>query len=282
MASSSSMPGDDVEMRDVDPGSGIEYDSDQGTDEDEVMGDSSAAPAVDPVPIPDPEPQEPTASTSDAPVAESSTSDPPPPPPPAEDSPSPIPPPVTNEGGGGGGLFGSDFQSIGSYMLNLSSRLKTILENIKAKADPTTRLISLQELSELLSISTEDNLSGYFQIDAFVRELVRIMGGKGSNEDEDGNDGDDNEESNSNEEQDEDAALAAALAMSTGGPLPGQDSPEAQVLACRCLANLMEALPGCAHTVVYHGAVTVLCSKLVEIQYIDLAEQSLSVSRVRK
>ena len=40
---------------------------------------------------------------------------------------------------------------------------------------------------------------------------------------------------------------------------------EAQVLACRCLANLMEAMPGVAHTVVYHGAIPVLCSKLIEI-----------------
>jgi hypothetical protein len=39
----------------------------------------------------------------------------------------------------------------------------------------------------------------------------------------------------------------------------------------------MEALPGSAHTVVHHGGVPVLCSKLLEIQYIDLAEQSISV-----
>ncbi len=40
----------------------------------------------------------------------------------------------------------------------------------------------------------------------------------------------------------------------------------------------MEALPGVAHTVVYHGAIPVLCSRLIEISYIDLAEQTLSVS----
>lgn len=39
----------------------------------------------------------------------------------------------------------------------------------------------------------------------------------------------------------------------------------------------MEALPGVAPTVVYHGAIPVLCSKLIEISYIDLAEQTLSV-----
>jgi len=210
--------------------------------------------------------------------------------PPQDDSSSQPPPPPGSLSGvaavaGLGGLdegtaaalFGNDFRSIGSYMLTLSSRLKTLLENIKKKSDPTTRLIALQELSELLSISTEDTLSGYFQIDAFVKELVKIMGGTGNTEDDDGDD--DGEGGNEgNDAQDEDAALAAALAMSAGG-IAGDDV-EAQVLACRCLANLMEALPGCAHTVVYHGAVPVLCSKLVEIQYIDLAEQTLSVCRL--
>lgn len=167
------------------------------------------------------------------------------------------------------GMFG-DYRQLGSYMMGISGRLKTMLNNIKRTADPTTRLVTLQELSELLSISTEDTLAGSFQVEAFVRELVRILGGTGNNDDE----GDDDED----QEHDEDAALAAALAMSTGGAYQGDENLEAQVLACRCLANLMEALPGVAHTVVYHGAIPVLCSKLIEISYIDLAEQTLSVS----
>ncbi|KAG2011493.1 ubiquitin-protein ligase [Coprinopsis cinerea AmutBmut pab1-1] len=165
-------------------------------------------------------------------------------------------------------LFG-DYRQFGSYMVSLSSRLKNMLNNIKPTADPTTRLLTLQELSELLSISTEETLAGSFPVDSFVRELVKILGGKGADEDDDGDDDED-------VEQDEDAALAAALAMSGGNQYQGDENPEAQVLACRCLANLMEALPGVAHTVVYHGAVPVLCSKLIEISYIDLAEQTLS------
>ncbi|KAF8659836.1 hypothetical protein AX16_001721 [Volvariella volvacea WC 439] len=164
-------------------------------------------------------------------------------------------------------IFG-DYRQFGSYMMSLSSRLKTMLQNIKPTADPTTRLLTLQELSELLSISTEDTLAGSFQVESFVKELVRILGGKGNDDDED-DDGDDD-----GAETDEDAALAAALALSGG--YQGDENLEAQVLACRCLANLMEALPGVAHTVVYHGAIPVLCSKLVEISYIDLAEQTLS------
>ncbi|KAF8817458.1 hypothetical protein BYT27DRAFT_7074713 [Phlegmacium glaucopus] len=166
-------------------------------------------------------------------------------------------------------IFG-DYRQFGSYMMSLSSRLKSMLNNIKSTADPTTRLVTLQELSELLSISTEDTLAGSFQVEQFVRELVKILGGKGVDEDED-EDGDED-----SGEHDEDAALAAALAMSTGNSYQGDENLEAQVLACRCLANLMEAMPGVAHTVVYHGAIPVLCSKLIEISYIDLAEQTLS------
>lgn len=168
-------------------------------------------------------------------------------------------------------IFG-DYRQFGSYMVSLSSRLKTMLNNIKSTASPTTRLVTLQELSELLSISTEDTLAGSFQVEQFVRELVKVLGGRGVDEDEDDDGGDDVEE------HDEDAALAAALALSGGGTYQGDENLEAQMLACRCLANLMEALPGVAHSVVYHGAIPVLCSKLIEISFIDLAEQTLSVS----
>ena len=162
-----------------------------------------------------------------------------------------------------------DFGRLGAMSGQLTSHLRTLLNNIKPSASSTTRLLALQELSELLSISTEDSLAGSFQVDNFVKELVRILGGQGGNNarDEDGD-----------EELSDDAALAAALRMSTGGALPGDDTLEAQLLACRCLANLLEALPGCGHTLVYHGAIPVLCSKLLEISYIDLAEQTLIVS----
>jgi E3 ubiquitin-protein ligase TRIP12 len=188
------------------------------------------------------------------------------------------PPPPGDAGRDSGGIdenaamaiFG-DYRQFGSFMVGLSSRLKTMLNNIKLTADPTTRLVTLQELSELLSISTEDTLAGSFQVEQFVKELVKILGGRGG-DDEDEDDGEEHGE------QDDDPGLAAALAMSTGtNTFQGDENLEAQVLACRCLANLMEALPGVAHTVVYHGAIPVLCRKLIEISYIDLAEQTLSV-----
>ncbi|KZT38098.1 hypothetical protein SISSUDRAFT_1062304 [Sistotremastrum suecicum HHB10207 ss-3] len=162
------------------------------------------------------------------------------------------------------GMLGGDFHPMGALLANISTRLKSILVNISKGSDPTLRVIALQELSELLSVSNEETLHS-FSVDAFVRELVKIMGGTGKYVDEDGDDDDENEE----------GAARAEEALFLGEDGMG-DIPEAQVLACRCLANLMEAIPGSAHTIVYHGAVPVLCSKLVMITDIDLAEQTLS------
>ncbi|KAF2267328.1 hypothetical protein CC78DRAFT_530919 [Lojkania enalia] len=117
----------------------------------------------------------------------------------------------------------------------VSGRLRGVLEQLRSK-DPSIQLIALQELSEILLISTEDNLAGHFSPDAYVKELVALM-------------------------QPSDL---------------GDENPEIMLLACRCLANLMEALPAATANVVYGGAVPVLCSKLFDISFIDLAEQCLS------
>ncbi|CRK12324.1 hypothetical protein BN1723_017280, partial [Verticillium longisporum] len=93
------------------------------------------------------------------------------------------------------------------------------------------------ELSEILLVSNEDNLSGHFSPDSFVKELVTLM---------------------------------------QPNEITGEENPEIMLLACRSLANLMEALPASVANVVYGGAVPVLCQKLLEISFIDLAEQALS------
>jgi len=120
-------------------------------------------------------------------------------------------------------------------MAGTNQRLRGVLEQLRSK-DQSIQLIALQELAEVLLISTEDNLAGHFSPDAYVKELVALM-------------------------------------------QPGdfeEENPEVMLLACRCLANLMEALPAATANVVYGGAVPVLCSKLLEINFIDLAEQCLS------
>lgn len=120
----------------------------------------------------------------------------------------------------------------------VASRFKVILNNLKQKDDPSVQLIALQGLSELLIVSTEDTLSGYFSPDLFIKELLSIM--------------------------------------QKGGVESSEQNPEIMLLACRCLANLMEALPSAISNVVYGGAIPILCQKLLEVQYIDLAEQALS------
>ncbi|KAI1178387.1 HECT-domain-containing protein [Nemania sp. FL0916] len=140
-------------------------------------------------------------------------------------------------GGPPGSGLSSTLRALTGMMSGLSSRLRDILNNLRQKGDPSVQLIALQELSEILLVSNEDNLSGHFSPDAFVKELVVLM---------------------------------------EPNEFTGEESPEIMLLACRCLANLMEALPASAANVVYGGAVPVLCRKLVEIQFIDLAEQALS------
>lgn len=131
----------------------------------------------------------------------------------------------------------STLRALSGMMSGMSSRLRDILCNLRAKEDPSVQLIALQELSDLLLVSNEDTLSGQFSPDPYVKELVALM--------------------QPNEF--------------------GEENDEIMLLACRCLANLMEALRGSVANVVYGGAVPILCQKLLDIQYIDLAEQALSV-----
>lgn len=134
-------------------------------------------------------------------------------------------------GPGGPGSLSSTLRALTGMMSGFSSRLRELLQSLR-QDDLSVQLIALQELSEILLVSNEDNLSGHFSPDAFVKELVTLMN--------------------------------------------KEESPEIMLLACRCLANLMEALPASVANVVYGNAVPVLCQKLLEISFIDLAEQALS------
>jgi E3 ubiquitin-protein ligase TRIP12 len=148
----------------------------------------------------------------------------------------------------GAGLFGtgrgpplgmsSTLRALSGMMSGMSSRLRDILNNLRQKDDPTVQLVALEELSNLLLVSNEDNLSGQFSPDPYVKELISLM---------------------------------------QPNEVTGEENPETMLLACRCIANMMEALRGSVANVVYGGAVPVLCQKLLEIHYIDVAEQALSV-----
>lgn len=138
--------------------------------------------------------------------------------------------------GGASGLS-SSLRALSGIMAGTHGRLRNILEQLRTKEDPSVQLIALTDLSELLLISNEDNLAGHFQPDQFVKELLVLM---------------------------------------QPNDFTGEENPEIMLLACRCIANLMEALPPATASVVYGGAVPILCQKLLEIQFIDLAEQALS------
>jgi len=142
-------------------------------------------------------------------------------------------------GGHGGPLHGlsSTIRTLSGMVSGLPARFRDILHNLRQKHDPDSQLVALQELSELLLVSNEDSLSGNFSIDAFVKELVTLM---------------------------------------QPNELTGEENPEIMLWACRCLANLMEALPASTSNIVYGQAVPILCQKLLEISFIDLAEQALS------
>ncbi|KAJ6027994.1 hypothetical protein N7540_003570 [Penicillium herquei] len=139
---------------------------------------------------------------------------------------------------GGRGAMGlqNTLRALSGMMSGMSSRLRDILCNLREKDNPSIQLVALSELSELLLVSNEDNLSGQFSPDPYVKELVTLMQPNQF----------------------------------------GEENAEIMLLACRCLANLMEALRGSVANVVYGGAVPILCQKLLDIQFIDLAEQALS------
>ena len=140
-------------------------------------------------------------------------------------------------GNGGPGGLSSTLRALSGMMTGMTSRFRDILINLRRGDDPTMQMIALEELSNLLLVSNEDNLSGQFSPDPYVKELVTLM---------------------------------------QPNPITGDENPEIMLLACRSLANMMEALRGSVANVVYGGAVPVLCQKLLDIQYIDVAEQALS------
>ncbi|XP_062224400.1 E3 ubiquitin-protein ligase UPL3-like isoform X2 [Phragmites australis] len=122
-----------------------------------------------------------------------------------------------------------------SSSASTSAHLKRILAGLQADGDESRQLQSLMQLCEMLSIGTEDSLAA-FPVDAFVPILVGMLG-----------------------RQEEEPAA----------------SPEVMLLAARALANLVDVLPSSCSAVVHYGAIQCFCARLLTIEYMDLAEQSL-------
>ena len=54
-----------------------------------------------------------------------------------------------------------------------------------------------------------------------------------------------------------------------------EHNPDMMLLAARALTHLMDVLPSSCHAVVHYGALNSFCTRLLTIEYIDLAEQCL-------
>jgi hypothetical protein len=56
-----------------------------------------------------------------------------------------------------------------------------------------------------------------------------------------------------------------------------EHNPDIMLLAARAMTFMADSLPSSCGTIVRHGAIPVFCARLLTIEYIDLAEQSLQV-----
>ena len=56
-----------------------------------------------------------------------------------------------------------------------------------------------------------------------------------------------------------------------------EHSPDIMLLAARSLTFMADAMPTSCSAIVRSGAVQAFCARLLTIEYIDLAEQSLQV-----
>ena len=54
-----------------------------------------------------------------------------------------------------------------------------------------------------------------------------------------------------------------------------EHNPDMMLLAARAITFLADVMPVSTSSIVRSGAVSVLCTRLLSIEYIDLAEQSL-------
>lgn len=192
----------------------------------------------------------------------------------------------TLTGAGGGAFFG------GGRMGGARSDTWTkMLKDLKSPK-PASRYSALQEATTTIALAQEDQFH-YFPWEDAVKVFLGLMSGKpiveGKSDDESKDEGaveahDEDDFDSMTEEQ----QMMYAMALSSGGKMPSADAeldPEqdqqAQLLACRCLQNLMMSSEGHGMTagyIVRNGGVKVLCDKLTSIENIELAEQVIVVS----
>jgi E3 ubiquitin-protein ligase TRIP12 len=125
-----------------------------------------------------------------------------------------------------------------------SSRWATMLEDLKSP-DESRQIVALTDLSEYLSFSTEELLL-CFPVESFVTVFFAILS-------------------------------ADDPSMDDGAMVDEMNASTKQLLCCRCLYSLVDILPNTSRYVFSSGGLQILCSKLISIQYIDVAEQCISI-----
>ncbi|KAK9459226.1 uncharacterized protein V1516DRAFT_629373 [Lipomyces oligophaga] len=120
-------------------------------------------------------------------------------------------------------------------MPELTARFRDIISALRRREDPDSRMSALREFSIMVLMLTEEQLPPSFSLDQLAEELMDIL----------------------------------------VHPIYGDYDAESMMLACRSFTNLMDSIPSAAKIIAYAGAVPILCHKLLEIEYIDLAEQAL-------
>ena len=193
----------------------------------------------------------------------------------------------TLTGAGAGAFFGGGGRAAGGR----SEIWTTMLKDLKSPK-PASRYSALQEATTTIALAQEDQFH-YFPWEDAVKVFLGLMSGNpitdGTAEETNEikavevDDAEDDFDSMTEEQQ-----MMYAMALSSGGKPPSADAeldPEqdqqAQLLACRCLQNLMMASEGHGMTagyIVRNGGVKVLCDKLTSIENIELAEQVIVVS----
>jgi E3 ubiquitin-protein ligase TRIP12 len=192
----------------------------------------------------------------------------------------------TLTGAGGGAFFG------GGRMGGARSDTWTkMLKDLKSPK-PASRYSALQEATTTIALAQEDQFH-YFPWEDAVKVFLGLMSGKPIVEGKSDDEGKDEGAVEAHDEDDfdsmtEEQQMMYAMALSSGGKMPSADAeldPEqdqqAQLLACRCLQNLMMSSEGHGMTagyIVRNGGVKVLCDKLTSIENIELAEQVIVVS----
>jgi len=151
-----------------------------------------------------------------------------------------------------------DIQKPSSSRSSSNSNASKLLKKIKNKNDPTEQLEALERLADILCVTTEDMFLGNgppdlegFNLSEYVKALLDVL------------------------KNDKDEYSEPATEYDNFGS--SEESINVMMMACRCFCNLIEALPSSTSAIVRYDGIRILTDKIKNIEYIDLAEQIMSV-----